>query len=519
MPNSSKRHHHLLQSLEQQEFANRLTGSFEDSAFSDSSSDESDQSTSSTIGRSTSNNDSSDNYLSFSDDDPTLSVTFLKEAVLSQRYLSVRKGVPKQRTFEKFLMSMDEDRFRQEIQMSRSAFYRLLDLIQFHNAYHNNSSHAQYPVQLQLLLTLYWLGCFENGFRTNKVAPRFSFSEGAARLFTHRTIVAILSLEKSLVCWSSSAEKIIIKQRIENQSGFPNCLGFVDGTLPVLESRPSLQESDFSGRKKQYVLSMLIACDDQHRIRYLFTGFCGSVHDSRVLKESKWGMETYSFNSSIDRLIVWLLITMSCKIDCMFACLFDRLIHWLICISGKSPGLFSAEAKYILADSCYATTSTIGASFKKPTANLEENVTFNHLLSHIRMRVEHCNGILKGRFQCLRGLRNKIRNKNDHRRAVYWIRSCAVLHNFLISDFYDETWTEHSRREADLNSGNDLRETIDSDRAGVKKREEVKKIVFKKICLRRNGFPLLDNLLLGISSEKKFSTIIISVNFFLFSAA
>ena len=292
MPNSSKRHH-LLQSLEEQEFANKLIGTFEDSDFSDSSSDESDQSTSSTIGRSTSNNDSSDDYLSFSDDGPTLSVTFLKEAVLSQRYLSVRKNVPKQRKFEKFLMSIDEDRFRQEIRMSRSAFDRLLDLIKLHNAYHNNSWHAQYPVQLQLLLTLHRLGCFGNGVNMGKVALCFGVSEGAARLFTHRTIVAILSLEKSLVCWPSSAEKTIIKKRIENQSEFPNCLGFVDGTLAVFESRPSLHGSDYSGRKNKYGSFMLIVCDDQRRIRYLFTGFCGSVHDNCVLKESKWGKETY----------------------------------------------------------------------------------------------------------------------------------------------------------------------------------------------------------------------------------
>ena len=227
-------------------------------------------------------------------------------------------------------MSIDEDRFRQEIRMSRSAFDRLLDLIQLHNAYHNNSSHAQYPVQLQLLLTLYRLGCFGNGVSTGKVARRFGVSEGAARLFTHRTIVAILSPEKSLVCWPSSAEKTIIKKRIENQSEFPNCLGFVDGTLAVLESRPSLHGSDYSGRKNKYGSFMLIVCDDQRRIRYLFTGFCGSVHDNSVLKESKLGMETYSFNSSIDCLIVWFLIAMSCKIDCSFVCLFDWLIDWFV---------------------------------------------------------------------------------------------------------------------------------------------------------------------------------------------
>ena len=172
--------------------------------------------------------------------------------------------------------------------------------MEFHPVYQNNSTVFQAPVPLQLLLTLYRLGCFGNGVSFGKVARRFGVSEGAASIFTDRTIIVILWLERTLVTWPSQSEKKIVKEWIENQSGFPKCLEFVDGTLAVLKSRPSLQGSDYSGRKNRYGLSVSIVCDDQRRIRHMFTGFCGSVHDNRVLKKSKLGLIDWL----IDRLCI-----------------------------------------------------------------------------------------------------------------------------------------------------------------------------------------------------------------------
>ena len=48
--------------------------------------------------------------------------------------------------------------------------------------------------------------------------------------------------------------------------------------------------------------------------------------------------------------------------------------------------------------------------------------------------------MLKGRFQCLKGLRVLIRDEQHHKKAVYYIRTCVVLHNFLLDDYYDDEW-------------------------------------------------------------------------------
>ena len=41
-------------------------------------------------------------------------------------------------------------------------------------------------------------------------------------------------------------------------------------------------------------------------------------------------------------------------------------------------------------------------------------------------------GALKGRFQCLRGLRVAINSPADHERACLWIKVAIVLHNLII---------------------------------------------------------------------------------------
>ena len=141
-------------------------------------------------------------------------------------------------------------------------------------------------------------------------------------------MVALLSLEKSVVNWPKPEERKAIALRIDEKTGFKTCIGFIDGTLIPLESKPSKNGEDYFSRKSFYGLSALVACDDQRKIRFTHCGHCASAHDSRVLNASKLGNNVSAF--------------------------------------------FSAN-EYVLADSGYASTTTVVASYKKPAALLEDN--------------------------------------------------------------------------------------------------------------------------------------------------
>jgi hypothetical protein len=64
------------------------------------------------------------------------------------------------------------------------------------------------------------------------------------------------------------------------------------------------------------------------------------------------------------------------------------------------------------------------------------------MASHLRVRSEHCMGMLKGRWQSLRGLRVKINSKTEHVAACRWITVAIILHNLVI-DVEGDDAAEH----------------------------------------------------------------------------
>jgi hypothetical protein len=69
---------------------------------------------------------------------------------------------------------------------------------------------------------------------------------------------------------------------------------------------------------------------------------------------------------------------------------------------------------------------------RQPASNIPENAMFDKQASRIRVRSEHCMGTLKGRFQCLQGLRVNIHNNYDHKKACQWVSIAIILHNLVI---------------------------------------------------------------------------------------
>ncbi|KAI9611499.1 hypothetical protein H4Q26_008452 [Puccinia striiformis f. sp. tritici PST-130] len=119
----------------------------------------------------------------------------------------------------------------------------------------------------------------------------------------------------------------------------------------------------------------------------------------------------------------------------------------------KESDLFT-PGKYLIADSGFP---------------VETNVKrFNHHLSSIRVCNEHCIGILKGRFQSLRGLRKDLSSAATMEKITHWISTCVILHNFLLSDkspdyeadVDDEDSEQNGAQHGRSEHGNQLREQV-----------------------------------------------------------
>ena len=328
-----------------------------------------------------------------SSDEGLDSVSTLYNCVLSQRYFAERhhERVDSSRLASDILR-MNPNRFKARFRMSPSAFERIWDMIKDHNIFTNDSNNAQFDHRLQFLVILFRFGAYGNGASRANVAASFHVSTGVLSKFTKRIMVALLSLEKNVVCWPNAAEKKSIKLSIEESHGFPHIIGIMDGTHVILAAKPSYQGEQYFNRKSRYSISCMIVNDHNCRIMHLHAGFPGSAHDSRVFTNSKiWLHHADFFNSP----------------------------------------------EYILTDTSYPLTAITLPPYKVPALKKKGNQRFNKYLSSIRVRSEHTIGQLKGRFQSLRGIPTVISGKETHTLVVLWIRSCAVLHNLLLEDGYD----------------------------------------------------------------------------------
>lgn len=315
--------------------------------------------------------------------------------IYTKRYLEPRTPVPKSHEWcESVLPKYDDTRFRQIMRISRHAFAFILQSIKSHPTFTNNSQNNQRCVEQQLQIALFRFGRFGNAASIMEVSRAFGVSEGTVVNCTRRVINAILGLEDTYLRWYTTRESTDMKNRIYQKSGFSNCLGFLDGTAIVLAEKPVKDGEFYFNRKEEYGFNCQIIADLDARIRFFFLGYPASVHDARCIKESN--------------------------------------------LCGYPQDFFN-NGEYILADSAYTLSNNILTPFKKPASLLADNAAFNKILSSVRVRVEHCIGILKNRFQSLKGMRQRVVGKKDARHVIQWAKACAILHNMVLEvDWWDE---------------------------------------------------------------------------------
>uniref|UniRef100_UPI0037E7A495 putative nuclease HARBI1 n=1 Tax=Semicossyphus pulcher TaxID=241346 RepID=UPI0037E7A495 len=170
------------------------------------------------------------------------------------------------------------------------------------------------------------------------------------------------------------SHKGAMKEELHRIAGFPNVIGCVDGThIPI--RAPSENEGDYVNRKSIHSINVQIICDASHLITNVEAKWPGSVHDSRVYRES----------------------TVSHRME-----------------RGKYDG-------YLLGDRGYPCRPTLLTPYPDPEPGPQQR--FNVAHCRMRARVEMTIGLLKARFQCLCHLRV------TPERACDIIVACVVLHN------------------------------------------------------------------------------------------
>jgi hypothetical protein len=334
-------------------------------------------------------------------DDQDAHTLLVLERMKRKRYLFRSSSYRKNRT--KFdlddCLSYDSQNYNEEeflycFRLSRESFFLLLEEISTKKAFKYSKFKKQRPIAFQLLVYLFRVGKEGTGGGALSVSSHFGIGKGSVKNYVRRCVRALLELKDDVVCWPTREDRDAMKSRLAAY-GFRHCVGIIDGTLVLLDFKPEKFHECYYSRKCSYALNVMVVCDDRKRITYYNAGWPGATHDNRVFRNSRLFLNRQDY---------------------------------------------FRFGEYLLGDSAYSCSSIMVQSFKKfpGAAALPVNKeNFNTLLAQVRISSEHCIGILKGRFQCLK--RNNIKIKESPKEVkelVDLIGSCIVIHNLLIN--YDE---------------------------------------------------------------------------------
>lgn len=306
--------------------------------------------------------------------------------------------------------------------MKRRAFFNLVHEIEGNTVLQSNSHNRQSSAALQLSVTLYRLGHTHQTL--GEIACLFGIGEGTVQLFFNRIMLAILHLRPQYLWWPSvhSEAHYNMRKDMEDQSHFPGCVGYLDGSIIGLRYKPKVETATYwSGRKKLYGINLQAICDSSHAFRYVQIGFPGSVQDSTAFS-------TTDFYSSVHTYL--------------------------------GPG------EYVLADKGYTCTLRCITPYKKPRAAQIDGgyKYFNQVHSSARINIEHCFGILKARFPSLDFIPLYFSSAEDHGQFVKWILVTIILHNFLeYAEDSDEYWLNDMRQVPEAEAGRRENRIVDEN--------------------------------------------------------
>jgi hypothetical protein len=136
---------------------------------------------------------------------------------------------------------LTESEFRQKYRLTRQSFDTILGMIQQHPVFTKTTKKGpdQNPPAFQLMVLLKYLGTEGTGASNLDLWQIYRIGRGTGTLYQNRAMLAIRNLRDRAITWPDEDERREISQRIQNRHCFPNCVGFIDGTLFPLACSPS----------------------------------------------------------------------------------------------------------------------------------------------------------------------------------------------------------------------------------------------------------------------------------------
>lgn len=273
-----------------------------------------------------------------------------------------------------------------------------------------------------------WMMATSETYRS--IASRFGVSEATVHSSVRKVVRSIMAhLIPKLIKWpiGDIAEEVLEGFRVKQ--GMEGVLGAIDGTHIAIKAPKNHQEAYIIG-KGFHSIQLQAICDHQMVFTDCYTGWPGSVHDARVLR-----------NSTIYR---------------------DQQ---------EANGLLFPRSSFLVGDAAYPLKTWIMTPYKDNGHLTAEQRQYNFVQSSTRMVIERAFSLLKGRFRRLKYVDMSCTNDI----GSFILAACA-LHNLCLFNEEDvEDMMDDSDGTDDYGhlSHRDTNSTATLSRAAAEKRRRV----------------------------------------------
>ncbi|XP_018364610.1 PREDICTED: putative nuclease HARBI1 [Trachymyrmex cornetzi] len=234
----------------------------------------------------------------------------------------------------------------------------------------------------QLLITLWFLAT-PDSYRSIHV--QFGVGKATAFRVIRRVTYAVHCLAPRFIQWPKGE---VLNRTIEEFSktrGFPNVIGALDGSYIKIRAKTK-DAASYICRKQFHAIHLQAVCDAKRLFTHCYAGPVGSVHDSRVFRNSP-------------------------------------LAHYI-----EAPNEYFPLDTHIVADSAYAIHPYVMVPFRDNGHLTARQKNFNFCLSSTRIRIEQAFAALKIRFRILLD----CLPLTDIKKIPETILACCTLHNICI---------------------------------------------------------------------------------------
>jgi len=133
----------------------------------------------------------------------------------------------------------------------------------------------------QLLMALH---CMGNGSQYHEISDMHGILKATVCRVLKRVVNSVVDVMfQHIVKWPENMDNIVFE--FMRKGGFPSVAGCADGTLININA-PYVNEAAFVDRHGKHSINSLMVCGPDHSFYFVSARWPGSVHDSRVIKNS-----------------------------------------------------------------------------------------------------------------------------------------------------------------------------------------------------------------------------------------